>query len=356
MPDPLLFQPITFRSVTARNRIVVSPMCQYSATDGLGDDWHIQTLGSKAMAGPGIVFSEATHVSALGRITPGCLGLWDPGHVAFLRRVTRLIEYGGAVPGIQISHAGRKASSQRPWQGGTALLPADGGWQPWAASAIPFHDNAIMPHAMTTDELAGIVAEFAASARMARDAGFRVIELHAAHGYLLHSVLSPISNQRNDGYGGDLAGRARLLMDVIDAVRAEWPDDLPLFVRLSCTDWLPGGLTVDDAVQIGRWLRARGDVDLIDCSAGGVSPAARIPSVHPGYQVPFADRVRNEAGIATGAVGMIRAPEHAAEIVANGRADLVFIGRALLADPAWTLRAAASLGVKLDMVPQYLRA
>ena len=356
MPDPLLFQPITFRSVTARNRIAVSPMCQYCATDGLGDDWHIQTLGAKAMAGPGFVFTEATHTSAVGRITPGCLGLWDAEQMAFLRRVTKLIEYGGAVPGIQISHAGRKASSQRPWEGGQALLPEDGGWVPLAASALPFHANAITPHAMEAEEIRGVVSEFAHAARLAREAGFRVVELHAAHGYLLHSMLSPISNQRNDQYGGDLAGRAAMLMEVIDAVRAEWPDDLPLFVRLSCTDWMPGGLTADDAVQLGRWLRARGDVDLIDCSTGGVSPAARIPSVHPGYQVPFAERVRAEAGIATGAVGMIRGAEQAAEIVANGRADLVFVARAVLADPGWTLRAAEALGVRIELVKQYQRA
>ena len=191
---------------------------------------------------------------------------------------------------------------------------------------------------------------------MAREAGFRVIELHAAHGYLLHSMLSPVSNTRNDGYGGDLAGRASMLMEVVDAVRAEWPAELPLFVRLSCTDWMPGGLVPEDAVQVARWLKARGDVDLVDCSAGGVSPAARIPSVHPGYQVPFADLVRREAGIATGAVGMIRAADHAAEIVANGRADLVFIGRAVLADPAWTLRAAEALGVKVALPVQYARS
>ena len=356
MPDPLLFQPITFRSVTARNRIAVSPMCQYCAEDGLGWDWHVQNLGAKAMAGPGIVFTEATHTSATGRITHGCLGAYKPEHVDFLRRLATLIEYGGAVPGIQISHAGRKASSQRPWEGGRALLPDDGGWTALAPSAIPFHDNSPLPHAMTAAEMQGIVAEFAASARMAREAGFKVVEVHAAHGYLLHSVLSPISNTRNDGYGGDLAGRARLLMEVIDAVRAEWPDGLPLFVRLSCTDWMPGGLVPDDAVQIGRWLKARGDVDLVDCSAGGVSPAARIPSVHPGYQVPYADRVRREAGIATGAVGMIRSPELAAEIVANGRADLVFVARAVLADPGWTLRAAEAMGVTLELPAQYRRS
>lgn len=356
MPTPLLFQPITFRSVTARNRIAISPMCQYSATDGLGDDWHVQNLGAKAMAAPGFVFTEATHVSGIGRITPGCLGLWTEAHQAFLKRLVALIAYGGGVPGIQVAHAGRKASSQRPWEGGTALRPEHGGWVPWAASALPFHDNAVVPHAMSADEIRTVVHEFAETARLALQAGFKVIELHGAHGYLLHSMLSPIANHRNDAYGGDLAGRATMLMEVIDAVRAVWPAELPLFLRLSCTDWMPGGLTIEDAVQIARWLRARGDVDLIDCSAGGILPTVRIPSVHPGYQVPFAERIRAETGMPTGAVGMIRAPEMAAEIVANGRADLVFVGRALLADPGWPLRAAAALGVKLDLVPQYQRA
>ncbi len=356
MATPALFTPITFRGVTARNRIAVSPMCQYSASGGLGDDWHIQNLGAKAMGGPGLVLTEAAHVSGPGRITHGCLGIFNDEHAAFLRRLVALIEYGGAVPGIQISHAGRKASSQRPWEGGKALRPEHGGWIPWAASPLPFHDNAVSPHAMTINEIADVVAEFGVAAGRALAAGFRVIELHAAHGYLLHSMLSPVSNERNDAYGGGLAGRARMLMEVIDATRAVWPDNLPLFVRLSCTDWLPGGLTADDAVAVARMLKARGDVDLIDCSAGGVSPAARIPSVHPGYQVPFADRVRREAGIATGAVGMIRTAELAEEIIANERADLVFVARAVLADPAWPLRAAASLGMTLPLVPQYQRA
>ncbi len=356
MHTPKLFQPITFRSVTARNRIAISPMCQYSATDGLGDDWHIQNLGAKAMAGPGFVFTEATHVSALGRITPGCLGLWTEAHLAFLKRLVALITYGGAVPGIQVAHAGRKASSQRPWEGGKALRPERGGWVPWAPSALPFHEDAVEPHPMSADEIRSVVGEFATTARLAREAGFKVMELHGAHGYLLHSMLSPISNHRTDAYGGDLKGRATMLMEVLDAVRAEWPAELPLFLRLSCTDWASGGLTIEDAVQLARWLLARGDVDLIDCSAGGIDPAVRIPSIHPGYQVPFAERIRAETGMPTGAVGMIRAPEMAAEIVANERADMVFIGRAVLADPGWTLRAAAALGVKLDLVPQYQRA
>ncbi len=356
MATPLLFQPITFRSVTARNRIAISPMCQYSATDGLGDDWHIQNLGAKAMAGPGFVFTEATHVSAPGRITLGCLGLWTPQHMAFLKRLVALIAYGGGVPGIQVAHAGRKASSQRPWQGGRALRPEEGGWVPWAPSAIGFHDNSVEPHAMSVDEIRGVIGEFASTARLAREAGFKVIELHAAHGYLLHSMLSPLSNRRNDAYGGDLRGRATMLLQTIDAVRAEWPDELPLFLRLSCTDWAEGGLTLEEAVELARWLRASGQIDLIDCSSGGILPTIPIPSVHPGYQVPFAERIRAETGMPTGAVGMIRAPEMAAEIVANGRADLVFIGRAVLADPGWTLRAATELGVKPELVPQYLRA
>ena len=356
MAAPKLFTPFTMRGVTVPNRIVVAPMCQYSAEDGLGTDWHIQNIGAKAMGGAGLVMLEATHVSAPGRITPGCLGLWTDEHQAFVARLARLIEYGGAVPGMQVSHAGRKASSKRPWEGGTALLPEDGGWVPDAVSAIPFHDDAVVPHGMNAEELRGVVEGFAATVRRAREAGFKVVEVHAAHGYLLHSALSPVSNTRNDGYGGDLRARARLLMEVLDAVRAEWPDDLPLFVRVSATDYVDGGLTVEDTVELVRWLKARGDVDLIDCSSGGIAPHVRIPSVHPGYQVPFSEAVRCGAGIATGAVGMIRSAELAEEIVANDRADLVFLARALLADPGWPLRAAVALGAEVRLVPQYQRA
>ena len=355
MSTPLLFQSITFRSVTARNRIVVAPMCQYSATDGLGDDWHVQHLGARAMGGAGLVFTEASHVSAVGRITHHCLGLWTAQHQALLARLAAIISRGGAVPGIQLAHAGRKASTTRTWEGSKPIAPRDGGWVPLAPSPIPFHSGAVDPHALTADEIAGIAGEFANAARMAREAGMRVVEIHAAHGYLLHSFLSPISNRRNDGYGGDLEGRSRFLMQTIDAVRSEWPGDLPLFVRLSCTDYLHGGLTLDDTVALCRKLAARGDVDLIDCSSGGISPEVRIPT-HPGYQVPFADRIRRDAGIATGAVGLITEPTHAEEIVANQRADLVFIARALLADPAWPLRAARQLGVKPELPPQYWRA
>jgi 2,4-dienoyl-CoA reductase-like NADH-dependent reductase (Old Yellow Enzyme family) len=355
MTTPLLFQPITFRSVTARNRIVVAPMCQYSAEDGLGDDWHVQHLGARAMGGAGIVFTEATHVSAMGRITPYCLGLWNAQHQALLTRLAAIIARGGAVPGIQLAHAGRKASTTRTWEGSKPIAPGDGGWLPVAPSPIAFHPGAVDPHALSTGEIAGIAAEFAHAARMARAAGMKVVEVHAAHGYLLHSFLSPIANHRNDGYGGDLEGRSRFLMETLDAVRAEWPADLPLFVRLSCVDYLSGGLTIEDTVALCHRLAARGDVDLIDCSSGGISPDVRIP-LHPGYQVPFADRIRRETGIATGAVGLITEPTHAAEIVANERADLVFVARVLLADPAWPLRAAKALGVKPDLPPPYWRA
>jgi len=357
MANVKLFEPITFRSVTARNRIAVAPMCQYSANDGLGDDWHLQHYGAHAAGGAGIVLTEATHVSATGLITPHCLGLWNPAHLHMMTRIANIIRRCGAVPGMQLSHAGRKASSEVPWRGGKGIPVAAGGWQPVGASAIAFSDSHTTPHELTVAEIAGIIADYAASTRLARQAGIQVIELHAAHGYLVHSFLSPISNTRTDQYGGSLQGRARLLLELVDAVRGEWPDDLPLFVRLSCVDWMEGGLTVADSVEIATMLRETGKVDLIDCSSGGVAAAGpRIPSLHPGYQVPFAEAVRRHAGIATGAVGLITAPTHAAEIIANDRADLVLLGRGVLADPAWPHRAAQALGATLDLPPQYARA
>ena len=353
---PTLFEPVSFRSVTARNRIAVSPMCQYSAHDGLGDDWHIQTLGAKAAGGAGIVFTEATHVSAVARITANCLGLWTAQHQALLSRVAAIVSRCGAVPGLQIAHAGRKASTQPPWQGGNPVPPSAGGWVPLAPSPIPFVSGATDPTMLTASGIAEIAGQFAATARMALEAGFKIVEVHAAHGYLLHSFLSPVSNRRTDAYGGDLNGRSRFLMETIDAVRGVWPAELPLFVRLSCVDHMAGGLTIEDTVALSRKLAGRGDVDLIGCSSGGVSPDARVPSLHPGYQVPYADAVKHGAGIATGAVGLITEPTHAAEIIGNGRADIVLLARALLADPAWPLRAAKTLGVKPPLLDQYLRA
>ena len=356
MSTPLLFQPISFRSVTARNRIVVAPMCQYSARDGLGSDWHVQHLGARAAGGAGIVMTEATHVSDIGRITPGCLGLYSQDHQALLTRLADVITLCGSVPGIQIAHAGRKASCDVPWAGGKPIPVEAGGWVPVAPSALASVPGATVPHALSAAEIADVISQFTDTARMALRAGFKIAEIHAAHGYLGHSFLSPISNQRNDLYGGDLSGRARFLMEVVEAIRGVWPAELPLWVRLSCTDWMPGGLTVEDSVAVARKLAATGLVDMIDCSSGGISHEQNIPSLHPGYQVPFADAIRNKAGIATGAVGLITEPTHAAEIVANGRADVVLLARAVLADPAWPVRAAKALGVKPDVPPQYLRA
>jgi len=359
MPTPKLFEPISFRSVTARNRVAVAPMCQYCADDGLGDDWHVQHLGARAMGGAGIVMTEATHVSREGRITQGCLGLYDDAHEALMARLAALIASGGAVPAMQIAHAGRKASTRAPYDNGGGPLPADDprAWQPLGPTATPFGEGYAVPRPLAQSDLAAIAAEFATCAARARRAGIKILEIHAAHGYLIHSFLSPISNTRNDSYGGDLMGRSRLLFEVVEAVRAEWPDELPLWVRLSCVDWMEGGLTLADSVELARRLKATGKVDLIDCSSGGVAASGpKITSLHPGYQVPFADTIRREAGIATGAVGLITSPEHAAEIVANGRSDLVLIARALLADPAWPLRAAKTLGAPLDLMPQYKRA
>lgn len=355
---PLLFQPISFRSVTARNRLAVSPMCQYSAIDGVANDWHLQHLGARAMGGAGIVFTEANAVSAVGRITPNDLGLYNDAQHEAAARLAALITLGGAVPGIQIAHAGRKGSSTRPWEGDHYIAVADGGWQTEAPTERGFSETKDpAPHALTAAEIGGIVTQFAETARRALAAGFKIAEIHAAHGYLLHSFVSPISNTRTDAYGGDVRGRARMLMEVLDAVRAVWPDELPLFVRLSCSDFIPGGLTPDgDILTIARMIAARGDVDLIDCSAGGIAPEQKIPSLHPGYQVPFAEILRREAGIATGAVGLIDQPSLAAEIIANGRADIVLLARAVLADPAWPLRAARRLGVELDLPGPYGRA
>jgi 2,4-dienoyl-CoA reductase-like NADH-dependent reductase (Old Yellow Enzyme family) len=354
---PLLFQPISFRSVTARNRLAIAPMCQYCATDGIPDDWHLQHLGARAMGGAGIVFTEASAVSATGRITAGDLGLYNDAQQAAYARLAAIISLGGAVPGIQIAHAGRKASCTAPWEGDSHLPPEQGGWRAVGPTGASFARKHPDPHALTADEIGDIVRSFAETARRALAAGFKIAEIHGAHGYLLHSFLSPITNTRNDGYGGDVAGRARFLMEVLDAVRGVWPEDLPVFVRLSCSDFMPGGLTPEgDTLAIARMLAARGDVDLIDCSGGGISPDQTIPSLHPGYQVPFAELLRREAGIATGAVGLIDQPTHAAEIVANGRADIVLLARAVLADPGWPLRAARRLGVSPELPKSYGRA
>jgi len=348
-----LFTPYTLGNVTLRNRIVVSPMCEYSAVDGVPNDWHLVHLGSRAVGGAALVFTEATAVSPEGRISPADTGLWnDPQQVAW-KRIVDFIHAQGAVSGIQLAHAGRKGSTEVPWRGGKAVAGADA-WVPVAPSAIAFADDYPLPAALAATGIQKVIRDFAASARRAREAGFDVIEVHAAHGYLLHQFLSPLANARTDEYGGSLENRSRLLREVIAAVRAEWPAPRPLVVRVSATDWAPGGWDIDECVELARRLKILG-VDLIDTSTGGLVAHAKI-SVGPGYQVPFAARIRREANIATGAVGMITDPRQAQKILDDGHADLIIMAREMLRDPYFPRRAAQELGATIRAPDQYLRA
>ena len=351
---PGLFAPYTQRGLTLANRIVVSPMCQYSSDDGFANDWHFVHLGSRAVGGAGLVVLEATAVLPEGRISPRDLGIWDDRHVEGLARCVRFMADQGVPAGVQLAHAGRKASTAPPWEGGR-VVPADaGGWRPVAPSAVPFREGDPPPHELSVEEIRGVVAAFAAAARRARAAGFRVIELHAAHGYLLHQFLSPLSNRRTDAYGGSFENRVRFTLETVDAVRGAWPDEHPLWVRVSATDWALGGWDVQQTVELARLLAARG-VDLVDCSTGGLVGGVKIP-VGPGYQVEFAERVRAETGIATGAVGLITRPEQADAIVREGKADVVLLARELLRDPYWPLKAGKALGVRVKWPVQYERA
>jgi 2,4-dienoyl-CoA reductase-like NADH-dependent reductase (Old Yellow Enzyme family) len=350
-----LLEPMTIGNVSLRNRIAVSPMCEYSAVDGVPNDWHLVHLGSRAVGGAGLVFCEASAVSPEGRITPADAGLWNDTQRDAWARITAFIASQGAVPGIQLAHAGRKASTDAPWHGGKPLTTAEqGAWTPLAPSAIAFDAGYLVPSALDAAGLAKVVADFRAAAVRSDAAGFRVIEIHAAHGYLLHEFLSPLANHRDDTYGGSLENRARLLREVVAAVREVWPAPRPLCVRVSATDWAEGGWDIDECVELARWLKHDG-VDLIDCSSGGLVPYAKIP-VAPGYQVPFAARIRREAGIATGAVGVITEAKQAAAIIEHGEADLVLIAREMLRDPYFPRRAAHELGVKIEAPPQYQRA
>jgi 2,4-dienoyl-CoA reductase-like NADH-dependent reductase (Old Yellow Enzyme family) len=352
---PHLFRPLTIRSVTIRNRIVLSPMCQYSGCEGMPTDWHFGHLAARAVGGAGLIFTEATSVEPRGRITRYCLGLWNDAQRDALARIAAFVSEQGAVPGIQLGHAGRKASITRPWEGSRALTQEEGAWQPIAPTEAPHDERFPRPAPMNAAMIDEVLGAMAHSARLAREAGFKVIELHAAHGYLVHEFLSPLANARTDEYGGSLMHRARFLMAALDALRGEWPEALPLFVRLSCTDWIDGGWSLDDTVKLVRLLKARGDVDLVDCSSGGIDPRQQIPT-HPGYQVPFARAVRSSAGIATAAVGLIHTPDMAEQIVASGDADLVVLGRTLLAEPYWPLSAARALGASIAWPVQYERA
>ncbi len=352
IPEIDLLSPLTIRGETFRNRIVMSPMCQYCAEEGLANDWHLVHLGSRAVGGVALVMVEATAVTRDGRISPGDMGIWGEQHVEPLARIARFVQSQGAVAGIQLAHAGRKASCEPPWKGGAKLTaPETGGWPVVAPSPLPFNDGDPVPITLDQAGIDGILNAFEAAARRALAAGFRVIEIHAAHGYLLHEFLSPLSNQRTDPYGGNLDNRMRLLLQVAERLRRIMPRELPLFVRISATDWADGGWDIEQCVVLARRLKDLG-VDLIDVSSGGLVPRVRIP-VGKGYQVPFARKIRDEAGIMTGAVGLITEAQHADEIVTAGDADLVFIARELLREPYWALKTQHELGAEPSWPTQY---
>jgi len=352
---PHLFDSFTIRDLEFSNRVFVSPMCEYSSVDGYANDWHLVHLGSRAVGGAGLVLTEATAVLPEGRISPQDLGLWKDEHVDFLKRIVSFIHEQGSVAGMQLAHAGRKASTRRPWEGDGVVPETEGGWQNvMAPSAIRFADNYPTPQALTVDGIQQVVRAFADAARRACDAGFRVIEIHAAHGYLIHEFLSPLSNHRDDSYGGPFENRTRLIREIVIAVRSSWPKGAPLFVRISASDWVEGGWDLEQSIELARSLKQLG-VDLIDCSSGGTVPHAKIPA-GPGYQTPFAQRIRHEAEILTGAVGMITSAVQAEQIIGTGQADAIVIAREFLRDPYWPLRAAKELGQSISWPVQYLRA
>lgn len=354
-----LFSPLTVRGVTLKNRIMVSPMCMYSSQDGFANDWHLVHLGSRAVGGAGLVFTEATAVEPRGRIAPQDLGIWDDRHVEMLSRITQFLKEQGAVAGMQLAHAGRKASVYRPWEGSGGVPTSEGGWPDAVVGPSPeaFSDSYYVPHELTKAEIGGIVEAFVGAAGRAVKAGFEVLEIHAAHGYLLNEFLSPASNHRTDEYGGSLANRANFLLEIVRGIRQNIPSDLPLFVRLSATDWLPDtepGFTLAESVELAKILKEAG-VDLIDASSGGVSANQQV-RVEKGYQVSFAERIKRESGLLTAAVGLIYEPEQADQIVREGQADLVALARELLRDPYWPLHAARALGHDIRWPNQYLRA
>lgn len=350
-----LFSPLKLKDVTLKNRIVISPMCQYSAIDGFANDWHLVHLGSRAVGGAGLIIQEATAVTPEGRISYGDLGLWKDEQVEKLKQIVSFIHAQGAVAGIQLAHAGRKASCELPWNGGEQISEGELSWQPVGPSAVPFKkDQVLIPHELSIKEIQEIVMAFRAAAQRAKEAGYQVVEIHAAHGYLLHEFFSPISNKRSDLYGGSFENRIRLVIDVVEAVQSVWPDNLPVFVRISATDWVDGGWDENDSVQLAAVLKDKG-IDLIDTSSGGNVPDAIIPAA-PNYQVPFADKIRNEIGIRTGAVGIIVDGQQAEEILQQEKADLIFIARESLRDPYFPMHAAQMLSDDHEWPNQYVRA
>lgn len=349
-----LFSPLKLREVELKNRITVSPMCMYSSKDGFSNNWHLVHIGSRAVGGAGLVMTEATAVSPEARITPDDLGIWKDQHIGGLRDIVSFAASQGAATGVQLAHAGRKASTTSPWKGYHLIPSHQGGWKTMAPSAIPFNEGEEDPLALDQAGIDKVIGDFRSAARRSLEAGFQILEIHAAHGYLLHQFLSPLSNHRTDQYGGSFENRIRLLTEVTDAVREVWPNHLPLFTRISATDWVEGGWNPQESVELSRILGQRG-VDLIDCSSGGVVPGAKIP-VEKNYQVPLSEKIRQEAGLMTGAVGLITDPQEAEQIILQKRADLVFIAREFLRNPYFPLQAASTLGADMDWPPQYERA
>ena len=350
----LLFSPYSIKNISLKNRIVVSPMCQYSSKDGFASDWHLVHLGSRAIGGAALVIQEASAVSPEGRISAADLGIWKDEHLEMLQKITGFIQEHGAIAGIQLAHAGRKASTMPPWEGGRQVTSGENSWQTVAPSAIPFHEGDQAPVALDHQGIKKVISDFKAAALRAAKAGFKVIEIHAAHGYLIHQFFSPLSNHREDEYGGSFENRIRLLVDILEAVQETWPKENPLFVRISATDWAEGGWTVEDSVKLVALLKTKG-VDLIDCSSGGLAEQQQIP-LSPGYQVQFAERIRRETGMPTGAVGLITQARQAEDILKNGQADLVLFARELLRDPYFPLHAALELGDEVKWPLQYERA
>ena len=350
-----LFSPLKIRSTELKNRIVVSPMCQYSSINGVPTDWHLVHLGSRAVGGSGLILTEATAVSPEGRISPDDAGIWNDEQANAYKRITSFIKSQHSVPGIQLAHAGRKASTYSPWKGKGKVNIENGGWQTLAPSPVPFADNFPLPKAMIKEDIKLVIDQFVKAARRCIDAGFEVIELHFAHGYLVHEFYSPISNQRKDKYGETLENRCRLAIKIANSIRETIPSGTPLFVRISSTDWTEGGWNIEQSVQLAKWLKDVG-VDLIDCSSGGNVPNAKIP-LAPGYQIPFAERIKKETGILTGGVGLITTAEQAEEIIFSGKSDIVLLARQMLREPYFTLNAAKKLNVDLKDFPnQYLRS
>ncbi|MCX6248842.1 MAG: NADH:flavin oxidoreductase/NADH oxidase [Bacteroidetes bacterium] len=349
-----LFSPLKLREIELKNRIAVSPMCQYSSQDGFANDWHMVHLGSRAVGGAALIMTEATSVSPEGRISIDDLGIWKDDHIAGLKRITDFILQQNAIPGIQLAHAGRKSSRTSAWKGDRLLSASEGGWETVAPSAIPFSDDTSVPIALTHEGIGKVISDFRLAAVRSLKAGFRVAEIHAAHGYLIHEFMSPLTNKRPDDYGGSFENRIRILLEVVEAVRSTWPDGYPLFVRITSCDWREDGWTLDDSVKLAAILKEKG-VDLLDCSSGGAVPGLNIPA-GPGYQVQFAEQIRKKTGIPTGAVGIITTPEQAQAIISSGQADIVSLAREFLRDPYFPLHAAAELGAEIPWPSQYERA